>query len=203
MGLKWNGTENGTGSGRCLLLAAFFLMGAAAGAVCAGRVSGTLAQELSDYLRDYLTLSRERSLDFSTVWALAKAYYLSSALAFFCGFTSIGLVLVPLLAAGAGFFPTYAAGCLRAVFGTRGLWLALGLFGLRCLVTLPCFFLLAAPAWSASTALFRVSFGKGHPFLPAYGGRWWLRFLGVCVILGLGLWLDLRLTPVFLRFLFV
>ena len=95
----------------------------------------------------------------------------------------------------AGFFPAYTVGCLVLAFGRPGILAALGILGLRCLVTVPVFFLLAVPSWRVSAGLFRVSFGRGHPFSPVYDRQWWARFLGACLVLGLGICLDLGLSP--------
>lgn len=178
-----------------LLPAVFFLLGATAGILYAGRVSERLSGELTDYLTGYLSLAQQRVVTLSLVCATVWAYFRGPLLAFVCGFTPVGTVLLPLSAAVCGFLPAYAAGCLAASFGGTGIWLALGLFGVRTLATLPCFFLLAAHAWHMSAALFRVSLGKGHPFSPVYDRRWWLRFAGVCLFLGCAVCAELRLTP--------
>lgn len=178
-----------------LLPTAFFLLGITLGVLYAGRVSERLGGELTDYLTRYLSLSRQREITLSLVCTAAWAYFRGPLLAFVCGFTPVGTVLLPLTAAVCGFLPAYATGCLAASFGGTGVWLALGLFGLRTLTTVPCFFLLAAHAWHTSAALLRVSFGKGHPFSPVYDRRWWLRFAGVCLFLGCAVCGELRLTP--------
>lgn len=178
-----------------LLPAVFFLLGAAAGIFCANRVSGNLCEELSAYLQEYLSLSQKRTLTIAAVCALAWAYIRWPVFAFFCGFTTLGVVLLPMAAAAFGFFSAYAAGCLTVAFGSRGILAALALFGLRCCVTVPCFFLLAAYAWRLSAALFRVSFARGHPFSPIYDRQCWTRFAGVCVCLCIGICIDLQASP--------
>lgn len=110
-----------------------------------------------------------------------------------------GILLLPLLAAAAGFFPAYAAGCLTASFGGRGLLLALAFFGFRCLVTVPCFFLLAAPAMGRAAALRGLSRGRRCAAFSACGRGCWLGFGIVCLILCLGAWIELRLSPFLLR----
>ena len=99
----------------------------------------------------------------------------------------------------AGFFPAYAAGCLTASFGGRGLLLALAFFGFRCLVTVPCFFLLAAPAMGRAAALRGLSRGRRGAAFSACGRGCWLGFGIVCLILCLGAWIELRLSPFLLR----
>lgn len=181
---------------RSLLLAGCFLSGVLGGIFWADRVSGGISSELATYLQDYLALSDARGAEgLSNLWSQIRVYLRWPALAFLCGFTSAGLWLLPLGAAACGFFPAYAVACLADVFGGQGILLALVFFGVRSLVTIPCFFLLAVPSMETSAALFRVSFGRGHPFSPIYGKHWWLRFAAVCLFLCLGLCVDLWLSP--------
>lgn len=182
-----------------LLPAAFFSFGVAAGNWYAGQVSERLAGELADYLMEYLSLSRQQEVTLLLVCTSVWAYFRGPLLALVCVFTPAGTVLLPLAAAAFGFFPAYAVSCLAASFGGTGVWLALGLFGLRTMTTLPCFFLLSAHAWRTSAALLRVSFGKGHPFSPVYDRRWWVRFAGVCLILACSVCAELRLTPLLIQ----
>lgn len=109
----------------------------------------------------------------------------------------------PVAAAAGGccglFFPAYAAGVPDASFGGRGLLLALAFFGFRCLVTVPCFFLLAAPAMGRAAALRGLSRGRRCAAFSACGRGCWLGFGIVCLILCLGAWIELRLSPFLLR----
>lgn len=181
-----------------LLLTGAFLLGAVAGCLWPGGFSGSVRQDISRYLADYLTLTRQEGGALSGAWALAAAYAHFPLLAFAAGFTSLGFLLLPAAAAVFGFSLSYAAACLRWAFGARGLLVAGGLFGLRCLFTIPCFFLLAVPAWSASGALLRLSLAGGPAPPPLYGRDWWLRFGLVCGVLCAGFCADLWLSPVFL-----
>lgn len=149
-----------------LLLAVFFFLGIGAGVVCAGRISGDVERELTTYLTDYLALAQSQDLGISVVCSLTLLYLQGPVLAFLCGVCSAGILLLPLLAAAAGFFPAYAAGCLTASFGGRGLLLALAFFGFRCLVTVPCFFLLAAPAMGRPPHCVDYPGGDGAPRFP-------------------------------------
>ena len=84
-------------------------------------------------------------------------------------------------------------------FGGRGLLLALAFFGFRCLVTVPCFFLLAAPAMGRAAALRGLSRGRRCAAFSACGRGCWLGFGIVCLILCLGAWIELRLSPFLLH----
>ena len=181
-----------------LLLAVFFFLGVLAGTVCAGRAGEHVGEELSAYLSVYLEAARQGDFSVSAVFALALAYVWGAALAFLGGFFPAGPVLLPLLTAAYGFFPAYAVSCLTAAFGGQGLWLALGFFGFRCLVSVPCFFLLAVPAWRMAAGRLRASVERRNS-APAAGRGCLLRFAGVLLALAIGVCLDLRLSPWLLR----
>ena len=88
---------------------------------------------------------------------------------------------------------------LTAIGVAAGLLLALAFFGFRCLVTVPCFFLLAAPAMGRAAALCGLSRGRRGAAFSACGRGCWLGFGIVCLILCLGAWIELRLSPFLLR----
>lgn len=77
-------------------------------------------------------------------------YFRYPLLAFLLGFASIGVVLLPCVTVAYGFFLSFSVCCFTAAFGAGGVLLALAVFGLRCVVTLPCYFLLAVPSWGTS-----------------------------------------------------
>lgn len=172
-------------------LAAFFGGGVVLGQVLAGKVPNETGQELSRYLESYLSLE-SGGLTPDDLWAALVLYGRYPLLAFLLGFASIGVVLLPLTTAAFGFFLSFSVSCFTAAFGQDGVLLALGVFGLRCAVTLPCYFLLAVPALGTSSALASLSFGRGRRAAAViYGREHWLR-LAVCAgVLLLALCVDL------------
>lgn len=176
-----------------LLLAVFFFLGVLVGTACGSRVSDSVGAELSTYLSAYLDAAPCQSL--SAAAALALAYLRWPLLAFLWGFLALGTALIPLTAAAFGFFPAYAVTCLTAAFGLRGLWMALCFFGLRYLVTTPCFFLLSAVSWQRAIARLRAAPGR------SVSADSHVRFAAVCLVLCLGVWGDLRLSPFLFRVL--
>lgn len=183
-----------------LPLAAFFFLGLFAGITCAKRTGIGISEELTTYLSAYLDAVQEREITASALWSLALAYLWGPAAAFFLGFTAAGAFLLPVLALAYSFFPAYAAGCLAVSFGGQGVWLAIGFFGVRCLIAVPCFFWLAVPSWQTAAGRLGVSLGRGR-FTPADSHGCWLHFAGVCLVLSLGVCGDLRLSPLLLRWL--
>ena len=188
--MKWKRRNRGERSPflpRLLFLAAFFLSGVVLGQALVGRVPDETGRELNRYLESYLTLE-DGSLAPGNLWAGLLLYGRYPLLAFLLGFASIGVVLLPLVTAAFGFFLSFSVSCFTAAFGREGVLLALAVFGLRCAVTLPCYFLLAVPALGTSGALASLSLGRGRRAASVIYGRECWRRLAVCAgVLVLGL----------------
>ena len=208
--MKWKRQNRGERSPflpRLLFLAAFFLGGVVLGQALVGRVPDETGRELNRYLESYLTLE-DSSLAPGNLWAGLLLYGRYPLLAFLLGFASIGVVLLPLTTAAFGFFLSFSVSCFTAAFGSDGVLLALAVFGLRCAVTLPCYFLLAVSALGTSGALASLSFGRGRRAAAVTYGREHWRRLAVCAgILAIGLCVDLlcgqRLVRLLLERLFL
>lgn len=182
-----------------LILALFFFAGIVLGQVFSSRIPDATGEELRRYLTDFLNL--EEAGDFSSRAALSAAvlYFRYPLSAFLLGFASIGILLLPLMTGIFGFFLSYSVCCFTAAFGPDGVLLALAVFGLRCAVTLPCYFLLAVPSLERSMALVSLSFGKGRRSTPvAYGREWWERLAVISGVLAAGMCAELMLAPWFL-----
>lgn len=137
-----------------------------------------------------------------TVLSALVIYFRYPLMAFLLGFASIGVVLLPGVTAAYGFFLSFSVCCFTAAFGTDGVLLAMAVFGLRCLVTMPCYFLLAASSWGTAAGLAAVSFGSGRRTAPVvYSRACWARFGACCLALLAGVCGDLLLSPVLLRLL--
>lgn len=180
---------------RLLFLAFFFFSGVILGQVFSSRVPDAAGAELTRYLTDYLEVEKTASPAALPAMALYFRYPLA---AFLMGFASIGVVLLPLTTAAFGFFLSFSVCCFTAAFGPNGVLLALAVFGLRCAVTLPCYFLLAVPSLERSMELASLSLGKGRRAV-VYGRQWWSRLAVLSGVLLAGMCADLMLTPLFLR----
>lgn len=185
---------------RLILLALFFLAGVLLGQVLAGRVPAETGEELRRYLESYLRLGAEPSP--RTAASAVVIYFRYPLLAFLLGFASIGVALLPLLTAAFGLFLSFSVCCFTATFGGEGVLLALAVFGLRCLTTAPCYFLLAVPSWETAAGLAAVSFGSGRRTAPVvYGRACWKRLGICCLVLTAGVCGELTLSPWLLRLL--
>lgn len=169
---------------RLVLLALFFFGGVILGQVLTGRVPADTGQELTEYLQAYVAL--EEGVNPRAVLSALVLYYRYPLLAMLLGFASLGVVLLPGLTAVFGLSLSFSVSCFTAAFGSDGVLLALAVFGVRCAVTLPVYFILAAPAWSNAAALAAASFGRGRRAAPVvYGRVWWTR-TAVCAAVLLG-----------------
>nr|WP_326164709.1 hypothetical protein [uncultured Oscillibacter sp.] len=183
---------------RLLFLALFFFAGILLGQVFSGWVPDATGDELARYLTGFLELEGPEPP--RTALSAAVLYFRYPLAAFLLGFASIGILLLPLTAGAFGFSLSFSVCCFTAAFGADGVLLALAVFGLRCAVTLPCFFLLAVPSLERSMALACLSFGKGRRSAPVvYGREWWARLGIVSGALLAGMCAELMLAPWFLR----
>ena len=188
---------------RLLLLAVFFFFGILLGQVLVGRISEVTTDQLNGYLYDYVTVVEKQSVNAKTVVSMASLYMRYPLLAFLMGFTSIGIFSLPLISAAFGLFFSFAVCCFVAAVGVDGVFLALAVLGLRCLVTLPCFFVLAVPSLRMSAVLASASFGRGRRGAPvAYDKTWWLRLICCGVVLLAGMCVDMVCSPWLLRWCF-
>ena len=183
-----------------LFLALFFLGGILLGQVLAGNMPDGTGDELTRYLTDYVYLYGQTAPEGRAFWETVVIYFRYPLLAVFLGFTSVGVVLLPVVAVAFGFFLSFSVSCFTAAFGGEGVLLALAVSGLRCALTLPCFFLLAVPSWQTSWALAGLSLGRGQRCAPVvYGRVWWLRAGLAAAVLLAGVCADHALSPVLLR----
>ena len=180
---------------RLVLLALFFLAGVFFGQVSARQVSPETGRELAEYLQVYLSLEEELSP--RAALSALVLYFRYPLLAVRLAFAAAGVVLLPFVTAAFGFFLSFSVCCFTAAFGEGGVLLALSVFGLRCAVTLPCYFLLAGAAWQTSAALAGAAAGRRSG--PVYGRDWWTRAAVCAGVLLAGLCADLYTSAALLQ----
>lgn len=179
---------------RIICLAIFFAGGVFWGQFSAGRVPDEAGQELTEYLRQYMLLGSDRSVQAAVSTLILYLRY--PLVAVLLGFASVGVVFIPSVAAAFGFFVSFSVSCFTAVFGTRGVWLAMAAFGFRCAITIPCFLMLAGPSWGNAASLAALSFGRGRRVSPViYGRSWWIRIVVCLGVLLMGVCVDFMIAP--------
>lgn len=185
---------------RLLVLAVFFSAGIVLGQALSGKIPVSTADELKRYLKGHFTLSDRGNFSAKSFLSSLLLYFRYPLLAFLLGFASVGVFLLPAVSAAFGFFLSFSVCCFTAVFGGRGVLLALAVFGLRCFVTLPCFFMLAVPSFQNSAGLAVLSFGHGRHVQPVrYDSDWWLRGAIAAAVLAAGSLAETLITPQLLR----
>lgn len=110
------------------------------------------------------------------------------ALVFVLGFTSLGLLFLPVVFVARGFLLSFAVAAFIRAFGGGGAVAALAVFGVTGAISLPALFVLGVQGMVASRALASRFLGEDRRGLP-YGRTYFLRCAGcagglvVCVLL--------------------
>lgn len=165
----------------CLL----FCIGAGLGGLVCRAVMPREGQELETYLRQYAQVSAQGGGPAASVLSTAAAYLRYPLAALLLGFTSAGLILLPLLWVIQGFLLSYSLACFASALGRGGVYLALAAFGPRCLFVLPCALYLTVQGLSTAAAR-RGQRLEGFSWRPT----------GLCcLVLLLGIALELRIGP--------
>lgn len=174
-----------------LWLGGFFFIGIIVGVLCAKSISEQTIDELSQYFTGYITLAQTQTQQ--VLWVMIGLYVRYVALAFFMGFVSIGVVLLPLLTVVYGALLSFSVCALVATFGDAGVWLALALLGIRTLVGIPCYLWVARQAHGVAYGLTLLCLGIKKGTNPVYTAKQYMGF-GLClVILLVGVWLEYSL----------
>lgn len=176
------------------LLGLCFLVGLYLGYLYAAKHADEVSPEIRRYINEYAKGSGEvRDGVGSFLYALF-CYLRYPLAAFLCGFASFGILLLPVLAGTFAFSLGYSVCCLAFAFGKSGVALAASLFAFRSILSLPCFFLLAYPAFLTSLALARYACGKGTGNAALYPTSYFYRFFLALAFLTAGAAMDVRLS---------
>jgi stage II sporulation protein M len=161
--------DAGSDSLGLLLCAALFLCGCAAGTVAAGLSppGDALAQYISGILP---SADGARPLFPAVLFGVCK-YHLA---ALFFGFSLLGVLCIPGIVAMRGFFLCFSVSYVVRGFGPGGIPLALSMFALDAVFTVPCFFVLAVQSFSSSARLFKGVLSRGG-YDAVYGGGFFRR----------------------------
>lgn len=184
-------------SGALTVLSVAFLLGGVAGCFFAALSGGVGAVELSSYLADYLTLAQEGALS-GGLWPLLWEHLKYFLAALVLSVTALGVIGLPLLFAVRGFAFSFSVACFCLVFGGRGLFPALVLFGLSAVLWAPALFLMGVPGLLCAQRMLRRVLGEsGGGVSPGWSG---LSRAAVCIGLSIaaGL-LEYWVTPVLLQ----
>lgn len=176
-----------------ILCGAMFLCGCIIGTVAAGAISS--ADQLGETINGYLSVfssGMPSQPDFFSAALNAFKYQLAAV---FLGCSIFGVVCIPLLSAVRGFFLCFSVSAFVRTLGGKGILLSLSVFGLDALITIPCFFILAVSAFSASHYISKMALSKNKkPGIPFSSNI--LVVCGICfMLLVLSALIDTYLTP--------
>jgi stage II sporulation protein M len=185
---------------RLIFLAAFFLSGVVLGQVLSSCVPDAVSYELTQYLEDFLLVSEQADITAQMALSTLLIYFRYPLLVFLFGLTALGILLIPTVSVIYGFFLSFSVSCFTAVFGGDGVLLAFSVLGLRCLITLPCYFLIAVPAFQKASLRAASLFRRGNRTQSIQKSpNQWLRLWVVVLILLSGSVAELFCTPQLLR----
>ena len=182
---------------RSVLLASAISVGVLGGYIFSARCGEGMRPQLRQYFDAYQSLSAAAPLSPETVLRTLACYFRAPLLAFLLGFSSIGVLALPLLLSAQGFLLSFSLFSFAGMLGRDGFLLLAGLFGIRLLFVLPCTFVLGEAAFETSRTMAALALGGGKRPVR-YGAAWWYRFAVCCVFLLIGSVLELWLTPVML-----
>lgn len=182
-----------------LVLAFLFLLGGIVGLIYSRGCDESSRSAFRAYLADYCFLFDRGDVAVSLLrcMLLYMAYVVS---AFLLGFSSLGLVFIPVLSGVFGFASFYTVACFEMTFGSAGVVLAASLIGFRLAFTLPCFLVTASEALPLSFRLARLTAGRCKRVEPVlYKGRYFFLFVCCCVVLLVGVFCERLVMPTLFR----
>lgn len=179
-----------------LWIGLWFLTGIGLGLGLTSFVDQSAAQEITQYLQGYLSVSQGTTL--ALVLALIKLYIMPVLVVFFLGFVSIGVVLLPLWTMVYAGVLSFCVSLFVASFGENGLWIAGALLGIRALIGIPCYLWIALQAHGATRRLAQICLGVKKGTGLGYDSSCYWSFVLCAVILLLGVGVDCLITPTLL-----
>lgn len=180
-----------------LLLAGFFLVGAFVGFQFSGACDPSAQRVLREYLHDFCTVLEAGEVEFSLPQS-AALYFSYLFAVFLLGFSSLGILLIPLLSALFGFGTAFTIACFVETFARAGIYPALALLSLRLLFTLTSFLILAGEAVPQSGRIALMTLKRGRQ--PVFRGNRYFVLLAIGILfLLVGLCCEKLLTPMLFR----
>ncbi len=182
-----------------LILAVLFLLGGLAGDLYSRNCDEAVRASFHEYLVDYCLLYDRNGVN-TPLFRCVVLYFGYICIAFLLGFSSLGVVLTPVLSAAFGFSSFYIVSCFAQTFGGSGVFLAAALIAVRLLFTMPSFFLVASESLPLSLRLAVLTAGRGKRIEPVfYNSRYFIIFVICLAILCVGVCCERLLTPLLFR----
>lgn len=173
----WNVPSDGSMSALAVT-SAFFFLGGLLGCILAARVGGGGSDSLILYLERFLSTAGEQTALAPPLLPLIWETVRWPLIVFVLGFTTLGLLFIPVVFSVRGFLLAFSIASFVRMFGGGGGLLAFLVFGISGCVALPVFFVLGVQGIMASRYLATRFLGETRRGSP-YGKRYFLR-CGVC-----------------------
>lgn len=134
-----------------ILCGALFLCGCVAGTFSSAFVQDGSA--LTQYFSEYLSLEQDGSFIDPSFFSVLFDTFRYPAIVFSLGFSMLGIIGIPALAGAKGYMLAFSVSVMVRLYGGNGVLLALSLFAVSALITVPCFLILSAMTFRASCRL--------------------------------------------------
>lgn len=155
-----------------------FFLGGLAGFLLAANVGGGGTDSLSAYIRGFLDAAGAGATSAPSLLLLIWEVFRWPLFTVVLGFTALGLVGIPVLFAVRGFLLSFAISSFVHLLGGVGCLLALLVFGVSGLVSVPALFVLGVQGLAAARSLAGKVLGEGRRSSP-FGKAYFLR-CGLC-----------------------
>lgn len=182
-----------------ILCGALFLCGCVAGTFSSAFVQDGVA--LTEYFSEYLSLEKDGSfIDPSFFSVLMDTLKYPMAI-FAFGFSMPGVIGIPALSCIKGYSLAFSISIMVRLYGGDGVLLAISLFGITTLITIPCFLILAAQAFRASCLLSYAVIKPGmRGSIGIYNTKYFISLLICFGILIIAALLDTYVTVHMVKF---
>ena len=181
-----------------LVLAICFFLGGIFGHLYAKNCDVSAQTAFHQYLSDYCSWFEEVG-ESVPLGRCILLYFSGVCVAFLFGFSSLGLIGIPMFSVGFGFLSLYTVSCFVQSFGREGAVLAAALTAARLLFTLPCFLMMASEALLLSLRMATLSVAQGKRLAPTNGGRYLMLFILCLIGLCVGICVERIVTPILFR----
>lgn len=178
-----------------VVTAAFFALGSLLGGFVSVAATGSGSNTVYPYLEGFLDVIRGDRLLYPDLLQFLWLSLRWPLAAFVLGFSSLGLLGLPLLSGARGFLFSFAVGVFAHALGPQGLMTTFLLFGASGLISVPVFLLISTQSFLAARSL--ASRGPGKSEFP-YDRAYILRCCFSVVLLCVGLILEWYFIPEFL-----
>ena len=178
-----------------VLLALLVLLGMLLGSSAYQAAAHDDGEQVKAYVLAYAQLSAQMDDMTASLISVAAVYLRYPLLVFLCGFSFLGVALIPLLCVLQGFSLAFSVSCFASALGQSGVRLAISAFGLRCLFVLPCTLAMAV-WWIRLAAERRENRAERHKRdRTVYDSAYFFRVFNCLMILLVGIVLELWLVP--------